>query len=175
MREKLLSYDIFLISLNFKALYLLKKFPIFLSFYQWIVLISTTYIFFYFRLVHPVLVSTTYYQPLLRRKYRSILGLGFWLVVKGRDVKSYGGRKMRDEKGDPLQDPQWGQNRSEVFPAFPGFPAFQLPGWSWGNFCVKLLLKIVWSSQNIWTLPCYSEVSHVYAMGDVSGGKLSLK
>ena len=135
MREKLLSYGIFLISLNFKALYLLKKFPIFLSctldwilyrLYQWIVLISTTYIFFYFRLVHPVLVSTTYYQPLLRRKYRSILGLGFWLVVKGRDVKSYGGRKMRDEKGDPLQDPQWGQNRSEVFPAFLGFPASRL-------------------------------------------------
>ena len=44
-------------------------------------------------------------------------------MVKGRDVKSYGGRKMRDEKGDPLQDPQWGQIRSKVFPAFPGFPA----------------------------------------------------
>ena len=161
MREKLLSYGIFLISLNFKALYLLKKLPVFLSFYQWIVLSNKHDLhFFYFRLVHPVLVSTTYYQPLLRRKYRSILGLGFWLVVKGRDVKSYGGRKMRDEKGDPLQDPQWGQNRSEVFPAFPGFPAFRLPGFPAGLGVTSVLT-------------CYSEVSHVYAIGDVSGGKLS--
>ena len=83
----------------------------------------------------------TYYQPLLRRKYRSILGLGFWLVVKGRDVKSYGGRKMRDEKGDPLQDPQWGQNRSEVASRLPGFPASRLPGWSCGYFCVTLLFR----------------------------------
>ena len=59
-------------------------------------------------------------------------------MVKGRDVKSYGGRKMRDEKGDPLQDPQWGQNRSEVFLAFLGFPA-------------GLGVSSV--------LPCYSEVS----------------
>ena len=105
------------------------------------------------------MVSTTYYQPLLRRKYRSILGLGFWLVVKGRDVKSYGGRKMRDEKGDPLQDSQWGQNRSEVFPAFPGFPDYRITGFLTSQ--LSSFPAVFWVRS---VLPCYSEVTHGYAM-----------
>ena len=165
MREKLLSYGIFLISLNFKALYLLKKFPIFLSctldwilyrLYQWIVLISTTYIFLF--QVGPPCIGFNYILPTTTAQEISF-NFRAWLLVGGERSRCKKLWRKEDErrKRRSFTGPTMGSKPIWSLPGFPG-----LPGFPAGLGVTSVL-------------PCYSEVLHVYAMGDVSGGKLSLK